>query len=192
MDLQMKETILKLKEYFRKSKKFEVIFHHSTEASFLETHNATKRHLSGHLAFINWLKDNDISYKDIAGSAENLIVHYSDCDIHIGYRVHAHIFMTSVSKLSVLITEDGRGKALKDVFGGIIVNGFELVKTSLYNKILNKLNLSSSFVVNDDMPNEILRTLDYELKNSLPRLGLTRSAINSNYRLMKKFVLLLP
>lgn len=192
MELQMKETILKLKEYFRNSDRFEVVFHHSTDTSFLKTHNATNKHLSGHLNFINWLKDNDISYVDISGSAENLIDHYSDCDVHIGYRVHAHIFMTSISKLSMLIAEDGRGKALKDVFGGIVFDGFESIKKDIYSKVLNKLKLRSSLVVNEEIPNEILNTLDYEIGNSLPRLGLTRSSINCNYRLMKKFVLSLP
>lgn len=35
---------------------------------------------------------------------------YKDCDLHIGYRVHAHIFFLARRKPSFLINEDGRGQ----------------------------------------------------------------------------------
>ncbi len=34
---------------------------------------------------------------------------YHDCDLHIGYRVHAHLFFLSMRRPSWLIHEDGRG-----------------------------------------------------------------------------------
>ncbi len=34
---------------------------------------------------------------------------YRDCDLHVGYRVHAHLFFISVRKPSLLFHEDGRG-----------------------------------------------------------------------------------
>jgi len=43
-----------------------------------------------------------------AYSTDNLKF-YKDCDLHIGYRVHAHINFLSYRKPSVLIQEDGRG-----------------------------------------------------------------------------------
>lgn len=35
---------------------------------------------------------------------------YKDCDMHIGYRVHAHIFFLARRKPTFLINEDGRGQ----------------------------------------------------------------------------------
>lgn len=35
---------------------------------------------------------------------------YKECDLHIGYRVHAHIFFLARRKPSFLINEDGRGQ----------------------------------------------------------------------------------
>jgi hypothetical protein len=34
---------------------------------------------------------------------------YHTCDLHVGYRVHAHLFFLSVRRPSFLISEDGRG-----------------------------------------------------------------------------------
>ena len=48
--------------------------------------------------------------------------YYSKVDLHIGYRVHAHIFMNSIAKKSILISEDGRAKGVKGVIGGIVWN----------------------------------------------------------------------
>lgn len=38
------------------------------------------------------------------------IKYYDDCDFHIGYRVHAHLYFLSKRIPSVLINEDGRGR----------------------------------------------------------------------------------
>jgi hypothetical protein len=38
-------------------------------------------------------------------------------DLHIGYRVHSHLFMLSQRKLSVLIAEDARGESQNKTFG---------------------------------------------------------------------------
>jgi hypothetical protein len=34
---------------------------------------------------------------------------YQDCDLHVGYRVHAHLSFLSYRKASILLQEDGRG-----------------------------------------------------------------------------------
>ena len=68
----------------------------------MSTHNATSKHVERHNAFANWLESNEIKYIDVSGSAENLISYYNNVDLHIGYRLHAHIFMNSISKFSIL------------------------------------------------------------------------------------------
>jgi hypothetical protein len=192
MENQMKKTIKLLSKYFESAKKFEVVFHHSTSLDFLTTHNATKTHLTGHQEFISWLVQNGIKYIDISGSAQSLIKHYSICDFHLGYRVHAHIFMSSISKPSILITEDGRGKALQKVLGGGIVDGFQYVNSDIVSKILRKTNIKSGYVVNKNNSIEVLKMLDYEINNSLPQISTSRHVINSNFLIMKKFIKSLP
>lgn len=195
MEAQMKKSILDSNDYFKSLNdkcEFVVVFHHSTNKEFLDTHNATSKHLSGHLEFIAWLEDNHIPWVDISGSAENLIDFYSSCDFHLGYRVHAHIFMSSINKPSVLISEDGRGRALSSVFGGLVLDGFNKVDSSLYGKLLRKINVKSGFFVTGNESNELINQIDYEIKNRLPRIRKTRAAINDNYEVMKDFLHTLP
>ncbi|MFT6734946.1 MAG: hypothetical protein ACJAS9_003148 [Polaribacter sp.] len=188
---QMKGLILRLKEMFSSSE-FEVIFHHSLSNEFLDTHNATSKHLTGHKLFSEWLSENNVKYKDISGSAEKLVECYSRTDLHIGYRVHAHIFMTSIGKRSVLITEDGRGKALKDVISGMIFEGFNSVSSNIVSKILRKLSVYSGYKVDKTVPIEILRHLKYEIENDYPRMRKTQLILRDNSIVMKTFISELP
>ena len=48
---------------------------------------------------------------DMSYGAEKLEL-YRKCDLHVGYRVHSHIYFLSIKKPSFLLHEDGRGKGL--------------------------------------------------------------------------------
>ena len=52
----------------------------------------------------------------ISGSAEGFEI-YDDCDIHIGFRVHAHIYNLSIRNISFLINEDIRGRGVNLTLG---------------------------------------------------------------------------
>lgn len=51
----------------------------------------------------------DVSY-DLAR-----IAFYRDADLHIGYRVHAHLMFLSARRPSILLEEDGRGRGFAEV-----------------------------------------------------------------------------
>lgn len=188
---QMKASIVGFRSMFQECD-FEVIFHHSLDDGFVNTHNATSRHLKGHRVFAAWLEENDVKYKDISGSAENLIDCYSAVDLHIGYRVHAHIFMTSIGKRSMLIAEDGRGKALKGVCDGLIIDGVDGVPSSIVHRILRKLGLFSGYKVSDTLPGEALAQLEYEIENEYPRMRKSQILLQDNYQTMNAFIAQLP
>lgn len=42
---------------------------------------------------------------------------YRNCDLHIGFRVHAHIYNLSQRKKTILIEEDGRGAGVNEILG---------------------------------------------------------------------------
>lgn len=42
---------------------------------------------------------------------------YKNCDLHIGFRVHAHIYNLSQRKKTILIEEDGRGAGVNEALG---------------------------------------------------------------------------
>ncbi|HET6244698.1 MAG: polysaccharide pyruvyl transferase family protein [Bacteroidetes bacterium] len=208
METSMKENILGLSSFF-KEKNFQVVFHHSLKKEVYQSSPEHDKFYKKHVEFQAWLNDNQINYKDISGSAEGLIEHYQKCDLHIGYRVHAHIFMCSESRLSVLLNEDGRGKALKYVISGLMFDAYELVKNELklpnlnnklYLKAINKIYLALLPSVKYQiemkghpfLTEDIIQNLSYEIENAFPRISATRKNIDLNYLQMKKFILQLP
>ena len=53
---------------------------------------------------------------DISYGFEGMKI-YDDCDLHVGYRVHAHIYNLSRGNNSILIEEDGRGAGVNQALG---------------------------------------------------------------------------
>ena len=64
----------------------------------------------------NWCEQNSIPTQNIAYSSEGFSV-YDECDLHIGFRVHAHIYSLSHRRPSFLLEEDGRGFGLNESLG---------------------------------------------------------------------------
>lgn len=190
---QMKTTISELEIYCEKNNiELEVVFHHGTNKKFLTTHGSFEKHLNEHQKFINWLDTNALKWVDISGSAEKLINYYSSTCLHIGYRVHAHIFMNSISKPSILIAEDGRGKALRRVFGGVVIDAFSEVKSDSLSKVIRKLGFDYGFIGTEHVPHEVIDSLKYQGPSNLAQIKTVRGNINENYKVMKKFISLLP
>lgn len=55
---------------------------------------------------------------DVSGDTQR-IAFYGACDLHVGYRVHAHICFLSLRRPSVLIEEDGRGTGQTATLGSV-------------------------------------------------------------------------
>jgi len=58
----------------------------------------------------------DIKWIDISYGSEGFKI-YDDCDLHIGFRVHAHIYMLSQRRATLLIEEDFRGDGVNKALG---------------------------------------------------------------------------
>lgn len=193
MEREMKSQILRLKEYFKDSE-FEVVFHHGLSPEvFLNVHKDGQEHNRRHREFAEWLASRQIAYVDISGSAENLINYYSSVDLHVGYRVHAHIFMSSISKSSVLVAEDGRGRAVERVIGGAVLGGFDEYRTSLFAKLLSRLLPSfDRYVSSQQVAREVQAVWQYEYLSGAQRFSGARLMIDRNYEVMKGFIERLP
>ena len=61
---------------------------------------------------------------DITGSAEGFEV-YDRSDLHVGYRVHAHLYAVSRGTLSYLVAEDSRGIGMLRAMPGLGIPGFQ-------------------------------------------------------------------
>ncbi len=104
------------------------------------------------------LKKNRIRWVNIAGGCEGFSI-YDDCDLHIGFRVHAHIYNLSKRNRTVLLEEDGRGAGVNQALGlGNIhvYNDRRQFKPELAKRLENKLFPS----VNTYLKDEILRNIE--------------------------------
>lgn len=193
MEKLMKNQILAAKKYYSGAR-FEVVFHHSLDPNvFLNTHGARKKHNVRHIEFSRWLTNQNISYVDISGSAENLIEYYSNIDMHLGYRVHAHIFMNSLAKMSLLISEDGRAKGSKSAINGLVINGYDGYRDGFLSKVMNRLfHGYNRYLPNQYSIDEFIHMVNYEVKTQGHRSKLARLSIKNNFYQMEDFLRKLP
>jgi hypothetical protein len=191
MRRQMEELVLRSRELFA-SARIEVLFHHPVEPWFLQTHNAPALYYRGHLDFRNWLERRQIAWRDLSGSADKLIDYYRECDLHLGYRVHAHIFMSSIGKPSLLLAEDGRGVALKEVIGGLVFTAAGRRPESVLARIGRRLVGSRGIAAEPGVVELALHAVDHELANGFPRIPGVLANIESHFRVMRHFVSGLP
>ena len=110
---QMMKLAKLIKKQFPKAKKT-ILF----QAGFSSTHSKhsaeyTKKFTSfrSKLARLGWQA---VSSESDANTMMNVL---AGADLHIGYRVHSHLFMLSQRKASVLIAEDARGESQNKTLG---------------------------------------------------------------------------
>lgn len=78
---------------------------------------------------------------DVSSSIDN-IQFYQDCDLHIGFRVHAHVYFASTRKPTFLLQEDGRGIGMSKLIGVGDVNAKEsLAITKIMGKVKQSVEI---------------------------------------------------
>ena len=172
-----------------------IIFHHSLDATNLAVaygHTMNSYHRAA-TRLVRWLEIRGITYVDVSNSAQALINEYSSVDLHVGYRVHAHIYMTSIFKRSLLIAEDSRGIGSYTAVSGMVLESIFDKNTSLIAKTLKKLcpNLDL-FTINPLLLNQVKSTLKREHSSNYLMSRNSFMATTNNKKEMERFVSLLP
>lgn len=191
MERQMKDMVRMLSDRFG-AEQVVTVFHHSTSDEFLKTHNASRHHLEGHRKFIAWLNENGLPHVDVSGSAERMIEHYATSDLHVGYRVHAHVLMCSLSKPSLLLAEDGRGTALKTVLGAGVIETFDPGPTGLVARLARDFGIADTVRADRNLPAEVSSVLDNEIASGWLRARAAHQAIETLRGQMAQFAAQLP
>lgn len=101
-----KQLVIYLKEKYFNSE-IVVVFHRGIQRSKNE---------KSAIDFFEYLQKENIQVVDISESSDGFKV-YDSCDLHIGFRVHAHIYNLSIRNKSILIEEDGRGAGVNQTLG---------------------------------------------------------------------------
>lgn len=109
-----------------------VAFHHGVDAASAERNFGSRAGL--HLKFVEWCKGQGFDLLDLSGDVGAMEEAYAACDLHIGFRVHAHILRLSGGGPSVLLAEDGRGIALGETLGGLVVRAFSRCNDGILSK----------------------------------------------------------
>jgi len=138
------------------------IFHRgieSTEYVSSEKMEATKK-------YAEMLKVKGAIIKDISCSEQGFEI-YDDCDLHLGFRVHAHIYNISRGNCSILIEEDARGTGVNDCLGLPGIRPYDTNNTSDGNVLID----NPKFVEEVKCTIErILSTDKIEIKQAVERI----------------------
>jgi len=118
---QARELLLSIKGRWPLAR-ISAAFHHGVDAESAAKHFGARALY--HLALVDWCCNQGFAILDLSGGAEKMEAAYGDCDLHVGFRVHAHILRMSGLRPSVLLAEDGRGVALGETLGGLVIKSF--------------------------------------------------------------------
>lgn len=114
----------------------EYVFHRGTKHDKFTPQNVA----SAMDKVISELKELGITYHDIAFGCDGFKL-YDDCDLHIGHRVHAHIYNMSIRNRSILIEEDSRGAGVNEAMRLWGIKAYESKLSSNANiglKVVNR------------------------------------------------------
>ena len=191
-DQVQKSLILKLRDSLPEAR-LSVVFHHSTdEKRYRSTHQPNLELFEAQQGLLRWLDHQGIAHSDISGEAERMLQHYSVSDLHVGFRVHAHILMASLGRPSVLIAEDGRGAALQDVLGGVVLDASRIQPTRA-RRWARRLGVpANERLESAQLPQAVLEQVQREIQNGYPRIALQRERMDRHFGAMRSFLEQLP
>lgn len=138
--------------------------------------------------------------RDVAGSLDK-IAFYDECDFHIGYRVHAHIYFLSKRRPSLLLHEDGRGSGASDALSLAGVDAIRRDGVSelahrvpfpdvVRRKVLHKTR--ARIGVDPHLPQLVEQRLDEDEQTGFARYAGVAARIDSQLHVMRRFLATLP
>jgi hypothetical protein len=112
---------------------------------------------------------NNKLYKNLSGNYQNLN-YYRKFDMHIGFRLHGHLWFLRNRKPSLLIAEDGRGNGNLKTFSnaGFHINKIKKDINSIIELMNNEIN--NDFEINKKVMKEIDKLWDQKVKNIILRI----------------------
>lgn len=123
--------LLKIVDYVKKQfphSSIKFVFHRG----YKEDRNTLPHIAKRNIRLKNFLEAQSIDCVDISYRADGFKV-YNECDLHIGYRVHAHIYNLSIRNPSILLEEDGRGGGVNQALALPSIRAY-----TTHSKIANK------------------------------------------------------
>lgn len=121
---------------------------------------------------------------DFTADSARLAV-YEDCDLHLGYRVHAHIYFSSLRKPTFLLAEDSRGLGVLQTLSGVGIAAWnELAEHELSRRALARARPELLALPHRRITEWLELALDRELSQGFPRVETAARIIDATYRTM--------
>ena len=132
---------------------------------------------------------------DVSGSVDGLL-QYKDFDLHVGYRVHAHLKMLSMRKPSFLIAEDGRARGALEAMGLPVINAWQTPFPSRclphpFVRRVARIYLGK-FLLNCDVVTQLKQLVTDEIHNDFIGFETAVTAIENTWPTMKEMISSLP
>lgn len=159
--------------------------------------NADKYTKKTRAKFFNALKDHakKLGFEcfDLSYDANNMEI-YDRYDLHIGYRVHAHIYCLSHFRKSILLEEDGRGRGANEALG---TRSLSCIKRIIIPKKCFMLrcisSLANKMVIADNSVVSALENYIKELKdNNYIQIEKGFATIKEKQKIMEQFIKMIP
>lgn len=136
--------------------------------------------------------------EDVSGALER-ISFYDDCDLHVGYRVHAHIYFLSKRRPSLLLHEDGRGNGASEALTVAGVDAYQRSKPStlasaLPLKGMRKLarRMGPALLSSSNAVSRVREMLQEDCRSGFARFAGVGARIDAQFEVMSAFVKALP
>ncbi len=139
---------------------------------------------------------------DLAGDLRRMEELYDATDIHVGYRLHAHLYLLSHRKPSFLMEEDGRGRGASEALG---LRGIPAYSRAICDPLVMKLpigrrgrsfarrTLGAGLKPRGDAVEEIMAMVNEEEANGFSRFrGLHETMTQYYHRAMVPFLNSIP
>lgn len=138
------------------------------------------------------LQEKGVEFCDISYGCNGFDI-YNDCDIHIGFRVHAHIYNLSQRRRSILVEEDGRGAGVNEALGLRHITAYDCLKkidNDFMRKVINRVPIyetSSMYVCKelDDYLIDLERTNYKQMEWAFARMNYFYTQIAEHLQLLK-------
>jgi hypothetical protein len=135
---------------------------------------------------------------DVSGDTRKILF-YDECTLHVGYRVHAHLYFSSKRKPSLLVEEDGRGAGASQALGIRGVPAFRRDGPGL--RLLGRLSgrrtqresdARGPYRVDPGAPAALERLLRADLDSGFARFARLGATLDRHFVRMQDFVRGLP
>ena len=142
----------------------------------------------------NHASDLGFEVVDVSYDADKLDF-YDECDLHIGYRVHAHIYFLSKRLPSILIHEDGRGNGVTEALSSPGIDAYKVsaVFSRLFrifntNEFLAKAYGRIGLKLNMNIISELDNVLNNIQSSNYATYQKTSEFIDEHYKVMEGFI----